>query len=70
MVSLGSAGGQLRTGRYIQVPGWGNTGNRTIANLYMSLLHASGNPRDTFGDKDLQSPDHVDQTGPLAEWMV
>ncbi len=70
MVTLGSAGGQLRTGRYLQVPGWGNAGNRTIANLYLSLLHSAGDPRETFGDKDLQSPDHVDQSGPLTQWMA
>ena len=70
MVVLGGAGGKLRTGRYLQVPGWGNAGNRTIANLYLSLLHAAGHPRDTFGDKDLQSPEHIDPNGPLAEWMA
>ena len=70
MITLGSAGGKLKTGRYLQVPGWGNEGNRTIANLYLSLLHAAGHPRDTFGDTDLSMPKSIDQTGPLAEWMA
>jgi len=70
MIAVGSAGGKLRTGRYLQVPGRGNAGNRTIANLYLSLLHAAGHPRDTFGDKDLSMPDSIDQTGPLAQWMA
>lgn len=70
MIALGSAGGALRTGRYLQVPGWGNAGNRTIASLYLSLLHAAGHPSDSFGDKDLQSPSTVDQSGPLGEWMA
>ncbi|MEM7476384.1 MAG: hypothetical protein AAF483_15430, partial [Planctomycetota bacterium] len=70
MITFGSAGGSLRTGRYIQLPGWGNRGNRTIANFYLALLHAAGDQRDEFGDKDLQSPDHIDQRGPLQEWIA
>ena len=70
MVTVGSAGGKLRAGRYLQVPGWNNRGNRTIANFYLSLLHAAGHPRDTFGDRDLTMDASIDQTGPLAEWMA
>ena len=70
IVALGGAGGRLKTGRYLQTPGWGHAGNRTIANLYLSLLHAAGSPRDEFGDKDLTMPESIDQTGPLAEWLV
>jgi len=56
--------------KYVQVPGYGSAGHRTIATLYLTLLHAAGHPRDTFGDKDLSMPESIDQTGPLAQWMV
>jgi hypothetical protein len=70
MISIGNVGGAFRTGRYLQVPGYGSTGHRTIANLYLSLLHAAGQPRDEFGQKDLQLVESINQSGPLAEWMA
>ena len=70
MIAVGNVAGKLKTGRYLQVPGYGSTGHRTIANLYLSLLHAAGHPRDTFGQKDLQLESSIDQTGPLAQWMA
>lgn len=70
MVAIGNVNGRFKTGRYIQTPGYGSTGHRTIANLYLSLLHAAGHPRDQFGQKDLQLDSSIDQSGPLAEWMV
>jgi hypothetical protein len=68
--ALGNGNGQLKVGHYVQVPGYGSSGHRTIASLYMSLLHAAGHPRDTFGDKDLQLDASIDQSVPLAEWMT
>ena len=70
MVAIGNTNGKFKTGRYLQVPGYNNTGNRTIANLYLSLLHAAGHPRDTFGDKDMSMSPSISQSGPLAEWMA
>jgi hypothetical protein len=70
MIAIGNVNGQFKAGRYIQVPGYGSRGHRTIANLYLSLLHAAGHPRDTFGEKDLRLDAAIDQTGPLAEWMT
>jgi hypothetical protein len=70
MIALGNINSQFKAGHYLQVPGYGSTGHRTIANLYLSLLHAAGHPRNTFGDKDLQLESSIDQTGPLAQWMT
>ncbi len=70
MVAVGNVGKQFKVGRYIQVPGYGSVGHRTIASLYTSLLHAAGHPRDTFGQPDMSLEASIDQTGPLVEWMV
>lgn len=68
MIAVGG-GNNLRTGRYIHLPGYGSAGHRTIANLYLSLLHAAGVPQDSYGQKDLQLDEAIDQSGPLAEWL-
>ncbi len=70
MVLIGNLGGQLKTnGRYLCWPKHGVKGHRTLANLYCTLLHAAGAPRDTFGQADLELKD-FDQTGPLAELLA
>lgn len=66
---IGDLGGRLKLGdRYLRYPWYGNVGHRTIANLYLSLLHAVGDRRETFGIADLALAD-LDQTGPLEEIM-
>ena len=70
MVALGNVNGHFRTGRYVQVPGYGSKGHRTIGSLYTSLLHAAGHPRESFGQKDLQLGPQIRQTGPLDEWLA
>ena len=68
-ILIGDLGGRLKLGnRYLRYPHYGNTGHRTIANLYISLLHAVGEKADTFGIPDSAIKD-LDQTGPLAEIM-
>ena len=67
---LGDADGTLKTGRYIQYPGYRNRGNRTLGNFYLSLLHAAGDQRKNFGYPDLTSPDYINQETPLQEWMA
>ncbi|MFN3151353.1 DUF1552 domain-containing protein [Bremerella sp.] len=70
MVVLGDLGGRLNTrGRYLCYPRYGETGHRTVANFYTTLLHAAGAPRDRFGQRDPQL-DHLDQDGPLDELMT
>jgi len=68
-ILIGDLGGRLKLGnRYLRYPWYGNQGHRTIANLYLSLLHAVGERKNTFGIPDFGLGD-LDQTGPLAEIM-
>ncbi len=70
VVLLGDLGGKLKTaGRYLQFPQYGAKKHRTMANLYCSLLHAVGTPRDKFGVPDPKLKD-IDQTGPIAELLA
>jgi Protein of unknown function (DUF1552) len=69
MVVLGDMGGKLKTGRYVDFPGYGRKGHRTTANMYLTLLHLAGAPRDTFGTPDPNLKD-IDQTGPLSELLA
>jgi hypothetical protein len=56
-------------GRYLQYPGYGKQGHRTIGNLYNTLMHAAGQPRDEFGQLDVNL-DASTQRGPLPELLV
>ena len=69
MVVIGNIGGKLKTGRYVDYPGYGCSGHRTTANLYLTLLHLAGASRDTFGQADPNLKD-LDQTGPLMELLA
>ncbi|MEK0446005.1 MAG: hypothetical protein RLZZ399_1326 [Verrucomicrobiota bacterium] len=69
MVVIGNAGGRLRAGRYLDYPGYGQRGHRTLANLYMTFLHAAGMPCERFGMPDPVLAD-FDQKGPLAELIA
>jgi hypothetical protein len=67
---IGDLGGRLKLGnRYLRYPWYGNPGHRTLANLYLSLLHAVGEKADNFGIPDFALKD-LDQTGPLAEILA
>jgi len=69
VVLIGGLGGKLKTaGRYLQFPAYGTKAHRTMANLYCSLLHAAGKPRDKFGVPDPKLKD-IDQTGTVAELL-
>lgn len=70
MVLVGNLGGRLRTGgRYLQFPRYQTAAHRTTANLFLTLLHAAGSPRDSFGVADPGLRD-IDATGPLAELLT
>ena len=70
VVLLGDLGGALKTrGRYLQLPAYGTKSHRTMANLYCTLLHAVGKPRDKFGVADPGLKD-VNQTGVVADLMT
>ena len=69
-VLLGGMGGKLKMGRYLEFPKYREAGHRTIANLYLSFMHAAGMPApETFGQPD-SNLKHLDLTGPLAELMA
>ncbi len=70
VVLLGDLGGKLKTrGRFLQFPAYATKEHRTMANLYLTFLHAIGKPRDSFGVPD-PGLKHVDQTGPLPELLA
>jgi hypothetical protein len=70
VVLLGGLGSRLRPGgRYLQMPGYGKPGHRTLANLYLTFLHAVGAPRDRFGLLDNALRD-LDPRGPLPELLA
>jgi hypothetical protein len=70
VVLLGDLGGKLNTrGRYLQFPAYGTKSHRTMANLYCTLLHAVGKPRDKFGVADPGLKD-ADQTGVVSELLI
>ena len=70
MLLLGDLGGTLKTrGRFLQLPAYGQKDHRTTANLYATLLHAAGKPRDTFGVADPGLRD-LDQSGVVNELLA
>ena len=69
MVVIGNVGGKLKTGRYVDYPGYGHPGHRTTANMYVTLLHLAGSDRESFGVQDPGLKD-LDQHGPLAELLA
>lgn len=69
-VLVGGMANKLKMGRYIEYPKYRETGHRTIANLYQSLMQAAGlETPETFGQLDANLKD-LDLSGPLAELMV
>jgi hypothetical protein len=75
MVLVGNLGGRLKTaGRFLQYPAYQQhadqiPGHRTIANFYLALLHAMGDKREQFGERDLNLKG-ADQSGPLTEILA
>jgi hypothetical protein len=50
LVLLGDAGGKLRVdGRFLRFPQRGQSGNRSMADLFCSIATACGVPTDAFG---------------------
>jgi len=70
VVLLGNLGGRLKTnGRYLQLPHYGAAAHRTTANLFCTLLHAVGKPRDKFGVPDPRLKD-INQSGVVSELLA
>lgn len=67
---VGGLSGKLKMGRYIEYPKYQEAGHRTIANLYLSFMHAVGLPApETFGQLD-GNLKHLDLRGPLSELLA
>jgi len=69
MVVIGNIDGKLKTGRYIDYPGYGQPKHRTIANMYVTFLQLAGASRTSFGTPDPMLKD-LDQHGPLQELLA
>ena len=69
MVMIGNIAGQLKTGRYVDFPGYGQSGHRTTANLFVTLLQLAGSSRSSFGQADPGLLD-FDQHGPIDELLA
>lgn len=69
MVILGGCGGKMKLpGRYLQFPGYGLPGHKTIGNWWTSVLNAFGNPLKHYGDFDPGlMKGGFDQAGPIPE---
>jgi hypothetical protein len=69
VVLLGDLGGALKTrGRYLQLPAYETKAHRTMANLYCTLFHAIGKPRDKFGVADPGLKD-ANQSGVVSDLL-
>jgi hypothetical protein len=67
VVLLGNLGGRLRSnGRYLHYPRYQAKGHRTMSNLYLSLLQAAGDVRESFGLLDTGLRD-IEEPGALPE---
>ena len=70
VVLLGGLAGKLKPGgRYVQLPGYAAKKHRTLANFYLTLLHAAGAPRKNFGLPDNGLRD-IDQSGVIPELLA
>jgi hypothetical protein len=70
LVIVGNIDGKLNLGgKYINYPGYGKPGHRSVGSLYTTLLNSVGVEQATFGrlDPDL---DTVMQTGPCPELLA
>jgi hypothetical protein len=71
MLLVGDLGGRLKLGgRYINYPGYGKLGHRTVGSFYSTLLHAAGASQETFGRLDPDLDEKTMQTGPCPELLA
>jgi len=71
LLLVGNLGGRLKLGgQYINYPGYGKPGHRTMGSFYSTLLHAAGAPQDTFGRLDPDLDVAAMQTGPCPEILA
>jgi hypothetical protein len=71
MLLVGDLGGRLKLGgQYINYPGYGKPGHRTVGSFYSTLLHVAGAPQETFGRLDPDLDEKTMQTGPCPELLA
>jgi hypothetical protein len=71
LVIVGNLKGKMKLGgQYVNYPGYGKPGHRTVSCLYTSFLNSVGQNQQTFGFTDPDLDLKGMQTGPLAELMV
>ena len=71
LVIVGNLKGKMKLGgNYINYPGYGKQGHRTVGSLYTTFLNSVGQNQQTFGRIDPDLDLKAMQTGPLAELMV
>ena len=71
LVIVGNLKGKMRLGgQYINFPGYGKPGHRTVGCLYNSFLRSVGTKQEMFGSIDPNLDLQAMQTGPLTELMV
>ena len=71
LVIVGNLKGKMKLGgRYLNFPGYGKPGHRTIGCLYNSFLRSVGTNQETFGRVDPDLDLRAMQTGPLTELMA
>ena len=71
LVIVGNLKGKMKLGgHYVNYPGYGKPGHRTVGCLYTTFLNSVGQNQQTFGRIDPDLDLKAMQTGPLAELMV
>jgi hypothetical protein len=71
LVLVGNLKGKMKLGgHYVNFPGYGKPGHRTVGCLYNSFLRSVGTKQETFGHLDPDLDLQAMQTGPLAELMA
>ena len=66
---IGTSGGKLKSGHYIEYPYDHEEAHRPFNRLYNTLRHDAGAPRDDFGMADPKPEHDIEQTGPLPELL-
>ena len=71
LVVLGNLKGRMKLGgRYINYPGYGKIGHRTVGSFYTTLLHSVGLNDSYFGSMDTELGEAKMQTGSLPQLQV
>ena len=71
MLLVGDLGGKLKLGgKYINYPGYGKPGHRTVGSFYTTLLNTVNVKQDSFGRIDPDLDEVAMQTGPYPELIV